>query len=344
MRAGGHPSLPLFCAAALFWSLTTILPAQIQIPEDRLYPGVPTPQSIPTTLSVLLKYGSIQVQLADSGDKIALKDGLVRLELPTSETALIIIDAWNHRDPTDPDAEPPHPIPNIRTALQAARANGMVIMHAPNRPVVDQYPQYLALNSMLTSWTQTSFRPHLAWPHWGTATYNSIKDIRDKARSVVQTEVWYQDMINAAAHPKAGWRSAESYRESAGWWKHCPASTSTLDISRYLLPLPGEYVVRSHEELRWVLWRHQIRAIFYTGGSLNECIFQRPTGINSIAGTDEARLPIIPVILGDCVETMETTRNSAEANELALLEYFRLKTGYTTKLTDLGFLTSPEQP
>lgn len=97
------------------------------------------------------------------------------------------------------------------------------------------------------------------------------------------------------------------------------------DISKYFLPLSNEYVVSSYDEYRYVLWKEKIKVILYTGGSLNECMLHRDTGINLLAGADSGRTNFTLVVLEDCVFTLSCSKDNYLVTKQVMLDYYKQK-------------------
>ena len=92
-----------------------------------------------------------------------------------------------------------------------------------------------------------------------------------------------------------------------------------------MIPTKYEYVLSSYEELRYVIWRHNLKLLIYMGGSMNACILTRPSGINRMQNTilDNGRaLPISIVVLEDCSIIGESIMNS-QSYKMAIVELFK---------------------
>ena len=111
------------------------------------------------------------------------------------------------------------------------------------------------------------------------------------------------------------------------------------DLSRCLLPLQKEYVLASHDEFRYVLWKKGIKLLLYAGGALNECLQHRDTAINFLAGMDSRRTGFTIVVLEDCSYSKSTPKLGAHDMALAMFEYFKCKITFTANSKDIIFST-----
>lgn len=216
-------------------------------------------------------------------------------DVPVSDVALVLIDWWNYGDPKEGE-DPPVAMGKTQAFLGRCRDAGMTIIHAPNHPVVDKYPQYEAIRDEVKAWLAeqpgtAGTGPHLDWP-------DRDNDVYTKAR--------------AMRHVGAG-------------------SQDDRDISRLLRPLPDEYVLATHDEFRYVLWQKGIKLLLYTGGALNECVQHRDTGINLLIGTDTRRTAFTVVFVEDCCTAIGSPKLSAEGMRVAMLEYFQRKIGFVAE-------------
>ncbi len=113
------------------------------------------------------------------------------------------------------------------------------------------------------------------------------------------------------------------------------AQNEGLLISKYLWPLDNEYIVASHEEFRYALWKNGVRVLIYVGGSLNECVLQRDAGINLLAGADGRRVDFTIIVLEDCTDAMETPRFNSLEVKTAMLDYYMFKMAVVSNLQNL---------
>jgi len=231
------------------------------------------------------------------------------LEVPVAETALVLVDTWNGGDPPE-GKEPSAGLRRTRLFLNACRSHGMTVIHAPNHPVVDRYPQYQAISSevkaFLEAFPETDNRPpFLDWPP-------RENDVRRRAEGM---------RAGASTHTREERRTSGAAR----------------DISRFLTPLESEYVLATHEEFRYVLWKHKVKLLLYVGGALNECMQHRDAGINILAGSDSRRTAFTIVVLADCSSSKVTPAMGEEEISKAMLDYFMCKIAFVSEAEEVGF-------
>lgn len=246
---------------------------------------------------------------ADGKKHLISETGNAVLGVPVKEVALVLVDTWG--GPDEPD-EPDTIRRNQKGLLEECRKHGVTVIHAPNHPVVDKYAQYHHLRAEVESFV-AQFRvapqnppPFLDWPLPNNKTWLQAQRIRSAG-----TAAAYE------LHP-----------------------TSERDISRHLTPLSDEYVLSSHMEFRYVLWRERIKLLLYAGGALNECMQHRDTGINSLAGIDSTRVPITIVVLEDCSSAMASPKVDSDTHAEVMLDYFKFKIAFVANSEDLRFTSA----
>ena len=229
-------------------------------------------------------------------------------ELPASEVALVLVDTWNSGDP-EVGQDPPEDIKPTQNFLQTCRKHGVTVIHAPNHPVVDRYPQYHSIKETVQDfWPQEPPEnpPFLDWPPKTNTVYTQARDMRANALT-------------------------EDYA-----LKH---KVTERDISRFLLPLDDEYVLATHNEFRYVLWQHKIKLLLYVGGALNECMQHRDTAMNLLVGVDSRISGFTLVVLEDCSFAKPTPGLGERAMAHAMFEYFKCKIAFVANSKEIAFST-----
>jgi hypothetical protein len=104
-------------------------------------------------------------------------------------------------------------------------------------------------------------------------------------------------------------------------------------------------VLCAYNEFRYVLWKERTKLLLYVGGALNECMLQRDTGINLLAGTDSTRVPVTIVVLEDCSSVIASPGADKETAAKVMLDFYRYKMAFTSVSTDIRFdgKVPPEQ-
>jgi nicotinamidase-related amidase len=220
---------------------------------------------------------------------------------PVEEVALVLVDTWNGGDPKEGEAPRSHLL-STQMLLNRCRENGVTIIHAPNHPVVDRYPQYREISEEVRAFVEGQSSsdgtpPHLSWPPLDNDVLASALEIRKTGQG----------------------------------------SQSKRDISRLLTPLESEYVLASHDEFRYVLWKRGVKLLLYAGGALNECMQHRDTGINLLIGSDGPRTGFTVVVLEDCSTATTSPRLNSQEMAIAMLEYFKRKIAFVGRSDEITF-------
>ncbi|MEM9161423.1 MAG: hypothetical protein AAGB46_20445 [Verrucomicrobiota bacterium] len=221
------------------------------------------------------------------------------LHAKPGETAVILIDTWNGvggADPLTPLRK------RQKEFLEFCREVGITVIHAPNMPAAKNYPQYFEIKEKVSSMVEGyDVRPKNPPPFMELPKKNS--EVYDQGRALRQSA-----RVKDAFMPP-----------------------TNLDISKHLKPLDSEYVLTSYMELRYVIWKEEIGCILYMGEYLNECVQQRETGINRLAGTDKWRVPLALVVLKDLVAFEETEDVEAALGSKVMLDYFKRKIAFVSR-------------
>jgi hypothetical protein len=252
--------------------------------------------------------------LANGGERVKIQlsfsargqDHSGELEVPVNETALVLVDMWNWHDPEDESA-PPDYLLKAQAFLAASREQGMMIMHAPNWPVADRYPQYDAIEEEADAHKpkpKVDLPGHMEWPPRDNFVKTQAMALRNQFQ---YTEADRQAMMDKRT------------------------------ISRYVTPLENEYIISTHNTFRYALWKQKIKLLIYVGGALNECMLHRDTSLNRIVGSDSGSSSLTAVVLEDCVYAMPSERRSAEENVISMLDYYRRKIAFTAKSETVTF-------
>lgn len=232
----------------------------------------------------------------DGSDSYKKLNGQGSLNFSIDEVALILIDTWDGPGGIDELT----PLRQRQKAfLEFCRDTGITVIFAPNMPAAGNYPQYDQIKKEVEKAVAgydvhpKNPPPFMAWPERGNDSYQQGLELRKSAR------------IEGVAMP--------------------PINN---DISKHLKPLPEEYVLTTYMELRYVMWKEKVTCLLYAGEYLNECIQQRETGINRLAGTDKWRSPVSIVVLEDLVAFEETEDIDSVLGTPVMLDYFKRKIAF----------------
>ncbi|MEX0320925.1 MAG: hypothetical protein AB3N63_02120 [Puniceicoccaceae bacterium] len=258
-----------------------------------------------TRLTVPVEFwpGIVKDTDSDGVDHYTKGNASGSLKFSVDEVAVILIDTWNGPGGIDELT----PLRKRQKAfLEFCRTEGITVIFAPNMPAVENYPQYHALKKEVEQAVAgydvrpRNPPPFMEWPTRGNESYNQGVQLRRQAR---------QDGVDMP-------------REN-------------MDISKHLQPLPDEYVLSSYMELRYVMWKEKITCMLYAGEYLNECVQQRETGINRLAGTDKWRSPVSLVVLEDLVAFQPTEDVDEILGAKVMLDYFKRKIAFVSRGSNL---------
>ena len=185
----------------------------------------------------------------------------------------------------------------------------MIIIHAPNHPVVDKYPQYQKIRQI-------------------------VRDSLDHYKSKVKNPIF---LHKPSKNSNEVWREGKDIRTIGRETAYKITPRSSRDITIHLKPKENEYVIASYEELRYVIWRHNLKLLIYMGGATNECMLHRDTGINRFAGIDTKQFPITIVVLEDCSSAGGSLVLSDSLFSIAMIEYYKQKLSFVSSSTDIIF-------
>jgi hypothetical protein len=277
-----------------------------------------------TNLAIPLRYLS-----KAAADRLPAAIPTESIQVPASQTALILIDTWNSFDP-EPGHEPDPYMERLKAGLEWARSQGIAIIHAPNFPAVQKHAAFHSLQAELARYLEReNLKPfrldppagaHFEWPMPGHDLQRQADEIRRRARAV---------------------RKLAPLPEGACGYVTRPIPPKERDISRFLTPMPGEYVVQSYEELRYVLWKEKTLVLMFGGGALNGCVLQRETGINRLAGVDSQRQGLVIILLEDLLHSATLAPfTEAQINDV-MLDYLAWNTVHISSIDEIRHASKP---
>lgn len=204
--------------------------------------------------------------------------------VPAEQSALVLVDCWaEHFIRTHQEGSGRMMREVLAPTVAAARQAGVLVIHAPSPNYIDIYPQWVAYASD----RDLGFEPPPPAPTWPPAEFRRREG---EYASYVRPE-----------EPKV--------RE---WLK---------DMSRYriadvLAPQPGDFVVRTGEQLHRLLSHQRRLHLFYAGFATNMCILYRDYGTREM---DRRGYNIL--LLRDCTDGIECreTREGRWQTQAAIL-------------------------
>lgn len=260
---------------------------------------------------------SIPVQFLPDYDIEYLPDGTVSktlkygqgiIETTSDKVALVLVDTWEQSN--SPMQEGPVGYyENIAALLDTCREHSVTIIHAPNHPVVEKYPQYHALRREMGLFLSPSLPEKIV--------------LRVLSLLTKQGSISYWP-------PSEFRQGVEQIRQEARARHYIDAPPSERNISRFLRPTEDEFVVESLEELQYVLWLRKISLLLYVGGATNECILHRPTGVLSLVGSN-----YVIVLVKDCTVPSPSPWCEDEVVQRVFEDYYMRSIGYITTSEDI---------
>jgi hypothetical protein len=240
----------------------------------------------------------------ENGEKtVVMENAHDTLIISPDKVGMILIDTWGSNESDSAISEQ---YKKIKSFLLKARKNNFTIIHAPNFPVVEKYPQFHKIKEIvkdsLDKISKNRVPVFLDWSNVSYDSYNYLRHARKRSKSII-----YQD-----------------------------SPISERDISFHLRPTMNEYVLESTEELRYVLWRNKIEVLIYVGGDLNECMLFRPTGINLFKLPGKT-LPISIIVLEDCSNARGSLLFNDQLFSSAMIELYKQHV-FISQSEDIYFL------
>ena len=223
--------------------------------------------------------------------------------------ALVLVDTWEQSSESIQEG-PVGLYKNIAALLDTSREHGVTIIHAPNHPTVDKYPQYHALRSEMGLFLASPSLPE-------RAVLYTLSSLTKQGRIFNWPPLEFR-------------RGVEQIRQEARAQHYMGAPISERDISRFLRPREDEFVVASLEEFRYVLWLRKISLLLYVGGSTNECMLHRPTGVLNLVGTN-----YVVVLVEDCTGPSPSPWVENEVVQRVFEDYYMRSIGYVTTSEDI---------
>ncbi|HLU88380.1 MAG TPA: isochorismatase family protein [Cyclobacteriaceae bacterium] len=204
--------------------------------------------------------------------------------IPMPQVALVLVDVWQRHYLRDTENRGEAIIQqNLIPTVAACRKYGMTVIHAPSSPVAKQHPNWV----------------------------NLVKE-GEQAKA---TDNWPPEQFRRLEGPYQAYRRPHEPREAER--QNLPALTFHPDI----LPLPGEPVVATGEELHRYCKIHNILFLVYAGFNTNACILSR-----DYATLQMSNRGYQVVLLRDCTTGMESASTQATLAQthgaILLLEMF----------------------
>jgi nicotinamidase-related amidase len=200
------------------------------------------------------------------------------MKLQADQTAFILVDVW------DLSHVPEGLVPGYRSwplragkitkekikpALEAARAAGLLVIHAPTNYVAEKYPQYRKLKHELdTSGPEPAYVSD--WPP---------KEFIEAKRRVFEEDRYWKNFIEK-----------DHLRQQA------------IRIHKDVEPLEEEYIISTGDQMHEILRQHKILNLVYAGFAANMCLIDKPGALREMA----YRRGYNTVLLRDCTTAIES--------------------------------------
>lgn len=241
----------------------------------------------------------------NDGKIVAVKYGNGRIEIKSHQIALVMIDCRQIAE----GSQLPEYSENIITMLRECRKYGVTIIHSPNSPTIEKYPQYHDLKREIALFKEKSMVEKLI---------SRIADL-DRKESV---RTWTAARFHSSVYDSVRGPVLDRLR--------LISSNTSQDILDQLKPEKDEYVLESLEELFYVLWRRDIKLLFYVGVASNVCMLYRPTGALNLAGSN-----YVAVMLGDCSMPAIGPGDDRQTVRKIIEDFWMSKVGYVASSKEI---------
>jgi len=215
------------------------------------------------------------------------------LRIPSEQAALVLVDVWDihpiisHLERTDAITAM-----KIKPTLEAARAAGLTIVHAPSPPVARKYPQWTRYASDDDLWPESSE------PDWPPAEF-------------VRREGPYARFARPPERLQEQWEERLKERR----------------IAAPVEPIADDFVVATGAQLHRLCKDRQILHLFYVGFATNVCIPFRDYGLRAFR-----KRGYNLILLRDCTTAIEThdTVEDLLITRLAIRDFELMDVAWTT--------------
>jgi hypothetical protein len=218
--------------------------------------------------------------------------------MKSSDIALVLIDTWI----VDNENKRKTVFHNICRLLKIFRQYDVTVIHAPHAPVTKRYPRHAMLLHRIDSFDR-EFRGILRRYEGETFShsYPYVMNSRESRPEITLTP----------PHRQPGARQKARLRR----------------IPDRVAPRPGEFVIETYREMRYILWTRRIGMIVFVGGSINQCLLTRPTGICRFL-----KSPLVLTVLEDCIWNSPSPSVDRESNTQAMLDFLMYNGVYVSAL------------
>lgn len=220
--------------------------------------------------------------------------------LPAEQSALVLVDCWaehfirSHQENSGRIMQEV-----LAPVVEAARRAGVLVIHAPSPNYIDIYPQWVAYASD----RDLGFEPPAPIPAWPPAEFRNRAGEYAAYKRPEEPKVreWLTDM-------------------------------SRYRIADVLAPQPGDFVIRTGDQLHRLLTHQHRLHLFYAGFATNMCILYRDYGTR-----DMGRRGYNILLLRDCTDGIECreTREGRWQTQAAILS---IEVGVGCSVTSQDFL------
>ena len=215
--------------------------------------------------------------------------------LPASQAALVLVDCWAEHFIRSHEENSGRIIRDvIRPVVEAARAAGVTIVHAPSPTYIRAYPQWLAYAAD----RDLGLEPAPPADSWPPAEFR--KKEGEYAQFAKPVEPRIHDWVKDASH----------YR-----------------ICEAIEPQPGDFVVATGDQLHRLLKHRGILHLFYAGFATNICVLYRDYGTRAMAQRGYNVTLLRDATMG--IEAHDTVEGSWLT--LAAVRSIEMMTGYSAE-------------
>jgi nicotinamidase-related amidase len=228
--------------------------------------------------------------------------------VPVEQSALVLVDCWAEHFIKSHEANSGRIMrETLLPAVQAARAAGVTVIHAPSPTYVQAYPQWLAYASD----HELGLEAPLAADDWPTAEF------RKREGEFAQ--------FAKPAEPKI-----------TEWVK----DPSRYRIYEPLGPEPGDFVVATGDQLHRLLKHRKLLHLFYAGFATNICVLYRDYGTRAMAQRGYNIVLLRDATLG--IESHDTLEGGWLTH--AAIRSVEMMTGHTAATRDFIHACNQSEP
>lgn len=214
--------------------------------------------------------------------------------IPAEQAALVLVDCWSEHFIRSHAANSARMMQEVlKPVLTAARASGVTIIHAPSPTYIEAYPQWVAYASD----RDLGFEPAAPPDDWPPPEFRRKEGPYAQFARLPEPKVrdWVKD-------------------------------PSRYRIYEEVAPQPGDFVIKTGDQLHRLLKHRKLLHLFYAGFATNMCILYRDYGTRAMS-----QRGYNVILLRDCTTGIEH-RETVEGQWLtrAAIDSIEVSVGHST--------------